>query len=74
MSTKVISDYTLHSHSTRAARVTVTTQDESSVLSPVETKGGDCSLSDTEAYIQTPSAGTHSYRDVAVFGVSTDRQ
>jgi hypothetical protein len=54
--------------------VTVTTQDESSVLSPVETKGGDCSLSDTEAYIQTPSAGTHSYRDVAVFGVSTDRQ
>ena len=49
MSTKVISDYKLHS-CTQAAKTAATTGGESPVPSPKKTNLGDHSLSDSEVY------------------------
>jgi hypothetical protein len=55
MSTKVISNYTLCSH-TRAAEPVASIGGESPVTSPVKTHPGDCSLSGSEVYTRVAGA------------------
>jgi hypothetical protein len=73
MSTKVISNYTLCSH-TQTAMMTATTPGKSSEFNHVKPNKGDRSFSDSEVYTQVAAMDWCTYHDVAHSGMTTAYQ
>jgi hypothetical protein len=73
MSTKVISDYTLHS-CTWAAMMTATAPGESAEFNHAKLNEGDRSFSDSEVYTRVAGMDRCTYCDVASSGVTAAYQ